>query len=306
MLIAIIGDLVLGKLASLTAQVEPEKMKYDDDIQLLEDHYAPKPNLIGEELRFSKLIQESGEPLSAFLTRSKVPAQTCRFGDRESTIAYVIVACAVLHNLCIQYNQPSIQLDDKELLNEDDYGTVNGTDLATELGFQPYEPLIVCRKCNMELQTTIEIVIKKNCSWNAQLTPFATLFLYSEPLTYPHGKKPLPLKGNTDIRPRERAIWRSLLKTLSRYGLEKTAEKSARITVFGRVLPRYLRLASGRGFSWEELEEVDLRYRARASSMKYDRGHRVRGYDRATTIARLRMKIVELQTQLTELVALND
>ncbi|KAL5247633.1 hypothetical protein ACHWQZ_G019499 [Mnemiopsis leidyi] len=114
--------------------------------------------------------------------------------------------------------------------------------------------------------------------------------------------KAITIKGNTDIRPRERAIWRSLLKTLSRYGLEKTAENSARITVFGRVLPRYLRLATGRGFSWEELEEVDLRYRARASSKKYDRGHRVRGYDRATTIARLRMKIVELQTQLAELV----
>ena len=82
MLIVIIRDLVLGKLASLTAQVEPEKMKYDDLIQLLEDHYAPKPNLIGEELRFSKLIQESGESTSAFLTSLKVAAQTCRFGDR--------------------------------------------------------------------------------------------------------------------------------------------------------------------------------------------------------------------------------
>ena len=79
-------------------------------------------------------------------------------------------------------------------------------------------------------------------------------------------------------------ILRSLLKTLDRYGLDKTIDKSTRLSVLGRVLPRYVRSTSGRGFSWEELEEVDLRYRARASSMKYDRKNWTRGYDRATKL----------------------
>jgi ribosomal protein L13E len=64
-------------------------------------------------------------------------------------------------------------------------------------------------------------------------------------------------------------------------------DKLTRLSVLGRFLPRYIRSTSGRGFSWEELEEVDLRYRARASSIKYDRKNRTRGYDRTTTIARL-------------------
>ena len=56
MLIAKIGGPGFGELSSLTAPLDPEKMMYDNIITLLEEHYAPKPNLIGEEYRFSKLV----------------------------------------------------------------------------------------------------------------------------------------------------------------------------------------------------------------------------------------------------------
>ena len=66
------------------------------------------------------------------------------------------------------------------------------------------------------------------------------------------------------------------MRQLSRYSLETTKEKSVRISTLGRVLPRYLRLDNGRGFSWTELEEVDLRYRVRSSNRRYDRMKRER------------------------------
>ena len=64
------------------------------------------------------------------------------------------------------------------------------------------------------------------------------------------------------------------MRQLSRYSLELTKEKSVRISTLGRVLPRYLRLDNGRGFSWMELEEVDLRYRVRTSNRRYYRTKR--------------------------------
>ena len=95
MLIANIGGPGFGELSSLTAPVEPEKMKYDDLIGLLEEHYAPKPNLIGEEYRFSKLVQESGETLPAFYTRLKVAAQTCGFESRYDLMIRNRLICGI-------------------------------------------------------------------------------------------------------------------------------------------------------------------------------------------------------------------
>ena len=65
------------------------------------------------------------------------------------------------------------------------------------------------------------------------------------------------------------------MRQLSRYSLETQKEKSMRISTLGRVLPRYLRLDNGRGFSLMELEEVDLRYRVRSSNRQYDRMKRM-------------------------------
>ena len=95
MLIANIGGPGFGELSSLTAPRDPEKMKYAELIKLLEDHYAPKPNLIGEEYRFSKLVQESGETLPAFYTRLKVAAQTCSFGDRYGLMIRNRLICGI-------------------------------------------------------------------------------------------------------------------------------------------------------------------------------------------------------------------
>ena len=85
-LISNIGGPGLGELSSLTAPQEPEELKYNDLNEKLKKHYAPTPNKIGEEYRYSKLVQESGESLSAFFIRLKVAAQTCDFCEKYDQI----------------------------------------------------------------------------------------------------------------------------------------------------------------------------------------------------------------------------
>ena len=74
------GSRTYGLLKSLTAPVKPATLKFDEIVQVLTDHLAPKPLVIAERFRFYKRAQGPDESISAYVAALRRLTQHCEFG----------------------------------------------------------------------------------------------------------------------------------------------------------------------------------------------------------------------------------
>jgi hypothetical protein len=72
---------VYDTLRSLVAPGKPSEKTYDQLVQLLQQHYAPKPLIIAERFRFYRHCQKAGEPVADFLAELRRLSIRCEFGD---------------------------------------------------------------------------------------------------------------------------------------------------------------------------------------------------------------------------------
>lgn len=79
--ITIVGAEVQELLMSLTVPDLPSSKKFEELMDLLREHFAPKANKRAERYKFNRAKQEDGESIKEFIIRLKTLAQTCEFGD---------------------------------------------------------------------------------------------------------------------------------------------------------------------------------------------------------------------------------
>lgn len=80
-LFSVMGSDTYGLLRSLIAPRKPGEMEYADIVATLQEHFAPKPLVIGERFRFHKRDQEDGETVAQYVAVLKKLAEHCEFGD---------------------------------------------------------------------------------------------------------------------------------------------------------------------------------------------------------------------------------
>src|SRR5664279_391348 len=79
-LLSLIGSRTYGLLRSLTAPEKPSEKTYQEIVDTLSRHLAPKPLIIAERFRFHKREQRDGETISAFVADIRKLSQHCEFG----------------------------------------------------------------------------------------------------------------------------------------------------------------------------------------------------------------------------------
>lgn len=76
-LLTVIGTKVYGVLRSLLAPAKPKDKPYDDLVKALEQHYDPKPLVIGQHFQLSQQPSESISEYTAALCQLSI---NCEFG----------------------------------------------------------------------------------------------------------------------------------------------------------------------------------------------------------------------------------
>ncbi|XP_064463364.1 uncharacterized protein LOC135374313 [Ornithodoros turicata] len=78
--VSIIGPKTYALLKSPTSPDAPSKKKFKEILQLLREHYTPKPSVIGERAKFHRRTQLDGESIKDFAAALRKLAETCNFG----------------------------------------------------------------------------------------------------------------------------------------------------------------------------------------------------------------------------------
>ena len=121
-LLSLIGCRTYGLLRSLTAPAKPSEKSYNEIVETLTRHLAPKPLVIAERFRFHKRDQHDGEAVSAFVADLRKLSQHCEFGTALDSSLRDRLVCG-LHNESIQ----------KRLLSEADLTFKRATEIAVAM-----------------------------------------------------------------------------------------------------------------------------------------------------------------------------
>ncbi|XP_035245407.1 uncharacterized protein LOC118211929 isoform X2 [Anguilla anguilla] len=100
-LLSVMGSDTYGLLRSIIAPRKPGEMEYGDIVATLQEHFAPKPLVVGERFRFNKRNQEEGETVAQYVGVLKKLAEHCEFGDYLDEVMRDRFVCG-LRNEAIQ------------------------------------------------------------------------------------------------------------------------------------------------------------------------------------------------------------
>jgi hypothetical protein len=121
-LLSLIGSRTYGLLRSLTAPEKPSEKTYQEIVDTLSRHLAPKPLIIAERFRFHKREQRDGETISAFVAEIRKLSQHCEFGAALDLTLRDRLVCG-LRNESVQ----------KRLLSEADLTFRRAIDIAVAM-----------------------------------------------------------------------------------------------------------------------------------------------------------------------------
>ena len=81
LLLSLLGPQSYKLLKSYLAPEKPSDKTYDEIKKCLTDNLAPEPSAISESFKLSQLKQETAETMTVFMSRVKLCASKCDFGD---------------------------------------------------------------------------------------------------------------------------------------------------------------------------------------------------------------------------------
>ena len=97
-LLTLVGSTAYEVLRSLLAPALPQTKTYDELVQVLRNHYAPKPMVIAERFHFHRRNQQSGESIAEYIAELRKLALHCEFGDYLNQALRDRLVCGLLHD----------------------------------------------------------------------------------------------------------------------------------------------------------------------------------------------------------------
>ena len=77
----LVGGKTYNLLRNLASPGKPADLKFTDAIELLKNHFNPKPLLIAERYKFYQRRQETAENVAEYLSALRKCAEHCNFAD---------------------------------------------------------------------------------------------------------------------------------------------------------------------------------------------------------------------------------
>ena len=106
-LLSSVGSTTYKLIRNLCFPDSPQKKKYEEIVQMLQDHYRPRPAIAVERLKFHSTTRHSTETVSSYIARLRELSEFCNFGSCIDEMLRDRLICEI--------NNPKIQ---KLLLTE--------------------------------------------------------------------------------------------------------------------------------------------------------------------------------------------
>ena len=94
-LLSVCGSQTYLLLKSLLAPVKPAEKSYEERVQILKDHYQPKPTVIVERFNFHSRYRKQEETVANFVAELRKLAGHCQFGDSLSDMLRDRLVCGI-------------------------------------------------------------------------------------------------------------------------------------------------------------------------------------------------------------------
>ena len=78
-LLSVIGGKTYERLSSLLSPEKPNSKKFEDLVQVLCEHFEPKPVIIAERFHFHRRDQTEGETIAEYVAELRRIAKSCKF-----------------------------------------------------------------------------------------------------------------------------------------------------------------------------------------------------------------------------------
>ncbi len=82
-------------LRSLVQPQTPSDLSYDELVQVMKEHYQPKPSVIVQQYKFYSRNREEGESISDYIAALKALAEYCCLGDSLNDVLRDRLVCGV-------------------------------------------------------------------------------------------------------------------------------------------------------------------------------------------------------------------
>ena len=109
MLLTVIGSDCFSTVKSIISPAKPEDHTFQQLVEILREHYAPRPSVVMSRFKFRKRLHLANETIASYIAALRKLAETCDFGANLNDM--------LRDQLVASVNDASIQ---KALLNETD------------------------------------------------------------------------------------------------------------------------------------------------------------------------------------------
>ena len=149
-LLSSVGASTYKLIRNLTSPHPPGSRTYKEIIDLVRDHFNPKPSVIVQRLKFHTRTRLPGESVAAFMAQLRQLSEFCEFGDKLNEMLRDRLVCGI--------NDSRIQ---RRLLSEPELTPKKAFELAQALETVDKDAREVMTSCHIDVQPTQVNVLQK-------------------------------------------------------------------------------------------------------------------------------------------------
>ena len=157
-LLSSVGASTYKLIRNLTSPYPPGSRTYKEIIDLVRDHFNPKPSVIVQRLKFHTRTRLPGESVAAFMAQLRQLSEFCEFGDKLNEMLRDRLVCGI--------NDSRIQ---RRLLSEPELTPKKGFELAQALETVDKDAREVMTSAHIDVQPSHVNVLQKKP--NSPATP---------------------------------------------------------------------------------------------------------------------------------------
>ena len=94
-LFSVCGPLTYKLIKNLVAPRSLSDLSFDSVVDLVKEHYSPKPSVIVQHFKFNSKLQQPGETVATFVAELRRLSQFCEYGEMLDDMLHDRLVCGI-------------------------------------------------------------------------------------------------------------------------------------------------------------------------------------------------------------------
>ena len=94
-LFSVYGPSTYKLIKNLVTPRSPSDLSFDSVVDLVKEHYSPKPSVIVQRFKFNSRLQQPGETVTTFVAELRRLSEFCEYGEMLDDILCDHLVCSI-------------------------------------------------------------------------------------------------------------------------------------------------------------------------------------------------------------------